>query len=213
VSLQTEALLWARQRCSSVCVPTYGAVFTLDCKNWTNPQFVFKASTLITAANTDIALKNVAPGAIVEIVWILSTATLGAGSTFRGNILATAAVAVGEKAIVLDRITAGAAVTLGAGAKTLEFTTGAAVTVGTGATTGDFTAGAAVTVGAGATIGLVTCGASFISGANAVIQSIVAKAGTVTLGAGTVVTGSVTTNAPISFGTGAVAGAVVLGSP
>jgi hypothetical protein len=71
-----------------------------------------------------------------------------------------------------------------------------------------FTAGAAVTVGAGARTGLVTCGAIYISGANAVIQSIVAKAGGVALGAGTKVIGTVTTNTPITLG----AGAVVLGS-
>ena len=92
-------------------------------------------------------------------VWDLTaTASLGAGSTFHGNILATGTVTVGESGIVLDSIRAGAA-----------------VTVGGGAMTADVAAGATVTVGAGAHTGHVTTGAIFFSGAKAVIRFIDAK--------------------------------------
>ena len=77
--------------------------------------YVFKAaSSLTTAGGSNIAL---GPGVdSCDIYWqVTSTATLGAASTFRGNVFAAAAVNLGTTANVIGRTWAKTAVTMAGG--------------------------------------------------------------------------------------------------
>jgi hypothetical protein len=75
----------------------HGTVVTLDGLNDPNPTFLFIAeSTLVTAANTYLVLKNGAKAA--NIYWALGTAaTLGANSILEGSILAGTAITFGTQ--------------------------------------------------------------------------------------------------------------------
>jgi hypothetical protein len=83
----------------------------LDAQSNSNAQFIFQAATtLITAANSQIILLN---GALVKNVYwqIGTTATLGANSSFIGQILAGTSISVGANVTVLGRLFAQAGVT------------------------------------------------------------------------------------------------------
>ena len=86
---------------------------TLDAQGNPNAVFIFKATTtLITGATGNVNLINQAQSA--NVFWqVGSSATLGAGSTIRGSILAFTSITATTGAIVDGRLLAlGAAVTL-----------------------------------------------------------------------------------------------------
>jgi hypothetical protein len=94
---------------------TFGITGTLTLNAQGNPNavFIFKtASTLITASASKVKLVNGAKAA--NVFWqVGSSATLGTGSTFRGNILALASITVTTGVTVQGRTLARtAAVTL-----------------------------------------------------------------------------------------------------
>jgi type VI secretion system secreted protein VgrG len=65
---------------------------TLDAMGLSNATFVFQiGSTLITASNSSVVIEN--PGSNDEVIWqVGSSATLGTGTAFEGNILALASI-------------------------------------------------------------------------------------------------------------------------
>ncbi len=89
---------------------------TLDAAGNANAVWVFQApsSTVITAVNSRILLTS---GAKASNVWwyVGSSATLNAGTTFQGNILASASISMGTLTTSCGRLLAGAT---GAGAFT-----------------------------------------------------------------------------------------------
>jgi len=94
---------------------TFGitGTLTLDAVGNPNAVFIFQAaSTLITASNSSIVLVNGAQAN--NVFWqVGSSATLGTGTTFRGNILAQASITVTTGATIEGRaLTQTAAVTL-----------------------------------------------------------------------------------------------------
>ncbi|MFI0709752.1 ice-binding family protein, partial [Streptomyces inhibens] len=94
---------------------TFGlnGTLTLDAQGDPNAVFVFKTnSTLITGATGNVNLINLAQSG--NVFWqVGSSATLGAGSTIRGSILAFTSITATTGAIVDGRLlAAGAAVTL-----------------------------------------------------------------------------------------------------
>jgi hypothetical protein len=85
----------------------------LDARGDANAQFIFQtATTVITAASTNIILLN---GALVKnIYWQVGTsATLGASSSFVGQILAYVSITVGATVNVVGRLFAQAGVSCG----------------------------------------------------------------------------------------------------
>ena len=86
-------------------------VVTLDAKGNSNAKFIFySATTLTTAARTQIVLKNGASPA--NVYWILGTAaTLGADSILRGTLLAGSAITIGSNGRIRGRAIAQTAVT------------------------------------------------------------------------------------------------------
>ncbi len=94
---------------------------TLDGQGNPNAVFIFQSSsTLVTAANSVVALSNLAQAG--NVFWqVTSSATLGASSTFKGTIMALTAITMnGVGANVQGRLLArNAAVTLVAGANTI----------------------------------------------------------------------------------------------
>ncbi|MFF7229242.1 ice-binding family protein [Streptomyces sioyaensis] len=92
----------------------------LDAQGNPNAVFIFKtATTLITGAAGNVSLINQAKSA--NVFWqVGSSATLGAGSTLRGSILAFTSITATTGAIVDGRLLAlGAAVTLDSNAVTV----------------------------------------------------------------------------------------------
>jgi hypothetical protein len=94
---------------------TFGitGTLTLDAQGVSNAVFIFKAaSTLITASASNVILINGAKAA--RVIWLVgSSATLGTGSTLRGNVLALASITVTTGVTVVGRTLArNAAVTL-----------------------------------------------------------------------------------------------------
>lgn len=89
-------------------------VLTLDAAGNGNAEWVFQApsSTVITASGSSILLIN---GAKASNVWwyVGSSATLNAGTSFQGNILAGASISMGTLSTSCGRLLAGA---IGAGA-------------------------------------------------------------------------------------------------
>lgn len=79
---------------------------TLDAQGDPNAVFIFKSgSTLTTAASSNIVLANGAQAC--NVFWqVTSSATLGANSTFRGNILALTSITLTTGATVDGRILA-----------------------------------------------------------------------------------------------------------
>jgi len=98
---------------SSMQVSVGGQV-TLDGGGNANAEFVFQVgTTLTTLATSNIRLIN---GAQAKNVWwqVGSSATLGTGATFRGNILALASITLGDDATMCGRALArNGAVSLG----------------------------------------------------------------------------------------------------
>ncbi|MFC9241804.1 ice-binding family protein [Streptomyces decoyicus] len=93
---------------------------TLDAQGNPNAVFIFKTTTtLITGATGNVNLINQAQSA--NVFWqVGSSATLGAGSTIRGSILAFTSITATTGAIVDGRLLAlGAAVTLDSNAVTV----------------------------------------------------------------------------------------------
>ncbi|MFA5775781.1 MAG: ice-binding family protein, partial [Ilumatobacteraceae bacterium] len=87
---------------------------TLDANNDPNAIWIFQlpGTTLVTAASTQILLTRGAQAC--NIYWqVGSSATLGASSTFRGNILADTSITVGNSVTVNGRLLAGAVTTSG----------------------------------------------------------------------------------------------------
>jgi hypothetical protein len=85
----------------SVSATNLNTILTLDGGGNANALWVFQfASALTTASSSQVILKNTGAGA--GVYWVLGssggTATLGASSTFVGNILAYAAITVGTTA-------------------------------------------------------------------------------------------------------------------
>lgn len=80
-------------------ITNLSGTLTLDGIGFTNPLWVFQMdSTLITSSGSSIIV-NDAPNA--GIFWdVRSSATLGSGSTFQGNILALASIALATKASI-----------------------------------------------------------------------------------------------------------------
>jgi hypothetical protein len=86
---------------------------TLNAQGESNAVFIFQmATTLITAASSTVTLTNGAQAS--HVFWqVGSSATLGAGSTFRGTILAFTSITVGAGTAVYGRaLASGGAVTL-----------------------------------------------------------------------------------------------------
>lgn len=87
---------------------TFGitGTLTLDGQGNANSVFIFKmASTLITATNSNIVLTNGAQ--ICNVFWqVGSSATLGVGSTFLGNILALTSITANTDATIYGRLLA-----------------------------------------------------------------------------------------------------------
>ncbi|MFD3420982.1 ice-binding family protein, partial [Streptomyces decoyicus] len=101
---------------------TFGlnGTLTLDAQGNPNAVFIFKTTTtLITGATGNVNLINQAQSA--NVFWqVGSSATLGAGSTIRGSILAFTSITATAGAIVDGRLLAlGAAVTLDSNAVTV----------------------------------------------------------------------------------------------
>jgi hypothetical protein len=99
--------------CVATSLGVTGTV-TLDGQGDANALFVFQmGSTLTTGTNANIALIN---GAQAKNVWwqVGSSATLGTGTTFRGNILALTTITLVDNATMLGRALArNGAVSLG----------------------------------------------------------------------------------------------------
>jgi len=86
-------------------------ILYLDAMGDANAQFIFQtATTLITSTNTQIILIN---GALAKNVYwqVGSAATLGASSSFVGQILAGTSISVDTNVIIIGRCYAQAAVT------------------------------------------------------------------------------------------------------
>jgi hypothetical protein len=87
---------------------------TLDAGGNANAVWVFQmGSTLTTGTNANIALTG---GAQAKNVWwqVGSSATLGTGTTFRGNIVALTSITLNDNATMLGRALArNGAVSLG----------------------------------------------------------------------------------------------------
>lgn len=99
--------------CAASSMAVTGAV-TLDGQGDANAVFVFQmGSTLTTGTSANVALIN---GAQAKNVWwqVGSSATLGTGTTFRGNILALTTITLVDNATMLGRALArNGAVSLG----------------------------------------------------------------------------------------------------
>jgi hypothetical protein len=99
--------------CAATSMGVTGTV-TLDGQGDANALFVFQmGSTLTTGTSANIALIN---GAQAKNVWwqVGSSATLGTGTTFRGNILALTSITLVDNATMLGRALArNGAVSLG----------------------------------------------------------------------------------------------------
>jgi hypothetical protein len=99
--------------CVATSLGVTGTV-TLDGQGDANALFVFQmGSTLTTGSNANVALIN---GAQAKNVWwqVGSSATLGTGTTFRGNILALTSITLVDNATMLGRALArNGAVSLG----------------------------------------------------------------------------------------------------
>jgi hypothetical protein len=98
---------------------TFGmtGTLTLDADGDPDAVFIFQmVTTLITAANSDVDLINGADAC--NVFWqVGSSATLGAGTSFMGNILALTSISLGTGASVEGRVLAQTgAVTLGTNA-------------------------------------------------------------------------------------------------
>jgi hypothetical protein len=88
---------------------------TLDAGNVPGAVFIFQVpgTTLITAAATHVLLTRQAQAC--NVFWqVGSSATLGAASTFVGNIMANTSITVGNSATVAGRLLAGAVAPSGA---------------------------------------------------------------------------------------------------
>jgi hypothetical protein len=99
--------------CSSATQAITGEVF-LDALGDPNATFVIQSTTtLLTAAGSRVTLLNGAQSK--NVYWAVgSSATLGAGSFIRGNILAFTSITVGSNVTMVGRALAvGGAVTLG----------------------------------------------------------------------------------------------------
>ena len=98
--------------CSSSGLLTLSAAnLYLDAQGDANAQFILQTgTTVVTSANTQIILIN---GALAKnVYWQVGTSvTLGASSSFVGQILAYVSITVGTSATVVGRLYAQAAVT------------------------------------------------------------------------------------------------------
>jgi hypothetical protein len=93
----------------------------LDAKGNANAKFIFHATTtLITAANSQIVLRN---GARAEnVYWVLGTAaTLGSHSVLQGTVLAGSAISIGTGAKIYGRAIAQTAVTCATACSVVSF--------------------------------------------------------------------------------------------
>src|SRR5256886_11384560 len=99
--------------CAATSMGVTGTV-TLDGQGDANAVFVFQmGSTLVTGTNANIALIG---GAQAKNVWwqVGSSATLGTGTSFRGNIVALTSITLVDNATMIGRALArNCAVSLG----------------------------------------------------------------------------------------------------
>jgi hypothetical protein len=98
----------------SAATPNLTTSVTLDGGGNANAVFIFQASsTLITAASSSVILTN---GTVWNNVYwqVGSSATLGAGSTFKGTMLVNTSITVGNSASVTGRLLGGAVTATGA---------------------------------------------------------------------------------------------------
>lgn len=88
---------------------------TLNAEGKSNAVFVFQiGTTLITASNSSVIIEN--PGSNDEVIWVVgSSATIGTGTAFEGNILAHTSITLDSDATDAD----GSALALG-GAVTMD---------------------------------------------------------------------------------------------
>lgn len=103
----------------ALSISTAGSTVTLDGTGNINSKFYFyAASTLTTAANVQIFLKNGARPK--NVFWVLGTAaTLGANNYFKGTILAGSAITMGAGVHLNGRAIAQTAVTCSTGCRVL----------------------------------------------------------------------------------------------
>jgi hypothetical protein len=88
---------------------------TLNAEGLSDAVFVFQiGTTLITASNSSVIIEN--PGSNDEVIWVVgSSATIGTGTAFEGNILAHTSITLDSDATDAD----GSALALG-GAVTMD---------------------------------------------------------------------------------------------
>ncbi|SEE82439.1 Protein of unknown function [Streptomyces sp. 2112.3] len=168
---------------------TFGlnGTLTLDAQGNPNAVFIFKTTTtLITGATGNVNLINQAKSA--NVFWqVGSSATLGAGSTLRGSILAFTSITATTGAIVDGRLLAlGAAVTLDSNAVTVPPLSTCSVVVQPVA--GPVVVGQPTPVSA-----LVTCNGLPVSGASVTFNGGAVPV-TATTNAAGIATGSLTFN-------------------
>ena len=166
---------------------------SLDAQNISNARFVFQiGSALNTAAISSVSLLN---GADARNVFFLvgSSATLGAGTQFNGNILALAAITVGADSRVNGNTSAGGALTIGADSRVNGNTSaGGALTIGaSNQVTGNTSAGGALTIGASSRVtGNTSAGGALTIGASSRVTGNIIARGDISIGASNQVTGN-----------------------
>jgi hypothetical protein len=101
--------------CATTFSTVASSVVTLNAQNNPAAQWVFAAgTTVITGASSSIVLAN--GGNAENVFWALGTsATLGASSTFKGSIIASAAITFGSASTIVGHTYAGTAVTFESG--------------------------------------------------------------------------------------------------
>ena len=109
----TGLALVAGTYCFPAAATNLSGTLTLDAGGVADAKFIFvTASTLITSSNSVVKIINVAPSDADEcnVFWeVGSSATLGTGTSFIGNIVASANIALNTGAILRGRALAGSA--------------------------------------------------------------------------------------------------------
>ena len=183
---------------------------SLDAQNISNARFVFQIGTALnTAAISSVSLFN---GADARNVFFLvgTSATLGAGTQFTGNIIALADISIGANSQVNGNISA-TDITIGADSRVNgntiargDITIGAsnrvngntiasgALTIGaSNQVTGDIRAGGALTIGADNQVtGNTSAGGALTIGASSRVNGNTIARGDISIGASNQVTGN-----------------------
>jgi len=193
---------------------------SLDAQNISNARFVFQIGTALnTAAISSVSLFN---GADARNVFFLvgTSATLGAGTQFTGNIIALADISIGANSQVNGNISA-TDITIGADSRVNgntiargDITIGAsnrvngntiasgALTIGaSNQVTGDISAGGALTIGASSRVtGNTSAGGALTIGASNQVTGDIRAGGALTIGADNQVTGNTSAGGALTIG-------------